>query len=750
MEISMEGSIMKMSTSESEQSLSEKCVSRLSDGTNRSVFFFEHHSDDDIVRKEHSDNGSMKYSQRSGSGVGYSDIRSHGSLGSIEEFLADSENHNVSFEKSNYFSLTFPNEDIEENHVTTNGDRDDCGAIFKSREFLNSTVNGEEDQESDQDQERTLVGNISDLNMKKTSLKLFSPEKVLNAMTRMRGEMSEKNSPMDISSPDSQNSFAGTVTQSLGKCSLSEESHTFVGEPCPRRHESDSLDEISSGEMSSGSLGNSSHISQHVSEFWDEERYLSEYHYDEQIDVDKERQLMNFGDDYRNFLDSLSESHSSIGGHFMDERRKKSKKLSKRKMPDSARSYDTCSDNDIDDVSTMIADSQRSINSVETRKSNWEEDGFIKEDHFEEYNELVGICSENLKTIIEFLRTKDLQETFVSKKKSREMRFLLNKWERLHNKIKENIQQTGVYDALKKDVLSFRRDLTNLIERTEEPGHIEEDEELENRLHTFKDAMNELSDFKAHLFELNLSVHNFLAELNSSQVNNNIKFEHAAHLKNDVIGLYTLWDRAHHQTAGSIASTEEALKKLKCFETELLDLRDSLRHDVRLLKEKGSRKRSVNKGKNSSGDSGISDDSMGYFTDGDLPLREEHLSKLRMMAKSLEQNLPASSTPMLMINHTLQTTSEELKDLQKTYNKFKALKRKPKSINAVKKKEYVTKVTTYQTFRRRQVVKMALLMNGLLLFTALMCWICQPRCCDQLNTMAYQPQLRYVNGPPPT
>lgn len=308
-----------------------------------------------------------------------------------------------------------------------------------------------------------------------------------------------------------------------------------------------------------------------------------------------------------------------------------------------------------------------------------------------------------------------------------------------------------MYGALKQDVLSFRRDLTLLLERTEEQGHSEEDEELEHRLHTFTDAMIELSDFKSHLFELNLSVHNFLAELNSSQVNSKSKFEHAAHLKEDVIGLYTLWDRAHHQTAGSIASTEEALKKLKCFETELLGLRDCLRHDVRLLKEKGSRRRPMNKGKNSSGDSGISDDnSMGYFTDGDLPLREEHLTKLRIMAKSLELNLPASSTPMLMINHTLQTTSEELKDLQKTYSKFKALKRKPKSMPAVKEKECVTRITTYQTLRRRQVVKMALLMNGLLLFTALLCWICQPRCCDQFNTMAFQPQLRYVNGPPPT
>ena len=63
-----------------------------------------------------------------------------------------------------------------------------------------------------------------------------------------------------------------------------------------------------------------------------QERYLSEYHYDEPIDEDKERRLLNFGDDYRNFLDSLSESHSSLGGHLLDDRRKRSKRLSKKKL----------------------------------------------------------------------------------------------------------------------------------------------------------------------------------------------------------------------------------------------------------------------------------------------------------------------------------------------------------------------------------------------------------------------------------
>ena len=52
--------------------------------------------------------------------------------------------------------------------------------------------------------------------------------------------------------------------------------------------------------------------------------------------------------------------------------------------------------------------------------------------------------------------------------------------------------------------------------------------------------MTELSDFKSHLFELNLSVHNFLAELHCKS---RVQFDHAVHLKEDVVSLYTLWDR---------------------------------------------------------------------------------------------------------------------------------------------------------------------------------------------------------------
>ena len=95
--------------------------------------------------------------------------------------------------------------------------------------------------------------------------------------------------------------------------------------------------------------------------------------------------------------------------------------------------YDTCSDTDLEDVDNVLSDSQREIYSVETKKSNWEEDGFVKEKFYNEYvrqnnvnghiinnfclqTELMGICSDNLQIIIEFLKNKDLNETFISKK----------------------------------------------------------------------------------------------------------------------------------------------------------------------------------------------------------------------------------------------------------------------------------------------------------------------------------------------
>lgn len=72
-------------------------------------------------------------------------------------------------------------------------------------------------------------------------------------------------------------------------------------------------------------------FSEPITKTYFQERYLSEYNYDEPIDEDKARKLLNFGDDYRNFIDSLSESQSGVSTAFVDSK-KRSKRLSKKKM----------------------------------------------------------------------------------------------------------------------------------------------------------------------------------------------------------------------------------------------------------------------------------------------------------------------------------------------------------------------------------------------------------------------------------
>ena len=60
---------------------------------------------------------------------------------------------------------------------------------------------------------------------------------------------------------------------------------------------------------------------------------MSEYNYDEELDEDRAKRLLNFGDDYRNFIDSLSESHSSMASMSIDRRQKRSKRMRKKTLP---------------------------------------------------------------------------------------------------------------------------------------------------------------------------------------------------------------------------------------------------------------------------------------------------------------------------------------------------------------------------------------------------------------------------------
>ena len=250
--------------------------------------------------------------------------------------------------------------------------------------------------------------------------------------------------------------------------------------------------------------------------------------------------------------------------------------------------------------------------------------------------------------------------------------------------------------------------------------------------------MSQLCDFKSQLFNLNLSVHNFLAELHATSGANK-KFTRAVHLKDDVADLYKLWDSAHHNTVGNITRTEDLLAKLRMFETEVVELQTMLIQDKRKIRNRSRA------GSSWSGDSGISDDSGEWVTDSD-----EKLAKLKLIADSLRRNLPADSPSLQIIDRTLQSTSDQLEDFHRSYEKIvQKVKPKLKVKPITKSRSTPVVLSSYMVDRRRKVVKMALVMNFLLFITAVICWLCQPSCCDNINTMYLLPKLTYVNGPPP-
>ena len=286
----------KMSTSESEQSLSERTCP-----PNRAVIFMKHCSDFSDENDANDGNGN-----EAGDG---DDERFDEDIDGFDCDISPVMTSSGKFNK-NYFTIDYTDNDIEANN---NNHQDLDSSLSHDEDILDTT-------------DTTIVPSNS---AKKSLMKLFSPEKLPLRKLQM-SSLEEKLSPMDVSelsSPDSNKSLPEEVAQSNSLFSLSEDSLTYIVD-CRARPEEDSLDEISSGEISSGSE-RESHVSQNISEFWDEERYLSEYNYDEPIDEDRAKNLLNFGDDYRNYIDSLSESYSSISSLSVD-RRRRSKKLRKR------------------------------------------------------------------------------------------------------------------------------------------------------------------------------------------------------------------------------------------------------------------------------------------------------------------------------------------------------------------------------------------------------------------------------------
>ena len=110
----------------------------------------------------------------------------------------------------------------------------------------------------------------------------------------------------------------------------------------------------------------------------------------------------------------------------------------------------------------------------------------------------------------------------------------------------------------------------------------------------------------------------------------------------------------------------------------------------------------------------------------------------------LETDLSPDSSVITMISQTLTSTSTEIRDLQKIYNRNKTETKKYK-----KRNKFTVPVPENRELRGSRIIKMCILCSILMMFVLLLSWLSQPKCCDRYNVMSFLPQLRYINGPPP-
>lgn len=538
---------------------------------------------------------------------------------------------------------------------------------------------------------------------------------------------------------------------------------------------------------------------------WDpyqEYKYLSEP-YSEDIDQDAARRLLEFGDDYRKYIDS--DGASSFSGVPPRGRRTPPHRRLRRSLaPSGPRDLD--SDSDLDDLHHVIEQSRSQLAVTENVFKKYSSEAGLGLD----YAEIVATTETNLKCLMDILP--HLQMDGSLEPELQEVQSIVQRWEVLQAQAVERQRQSSQVRELQRQVKHLRLSLEALGEQASEltkTGDVDNRLKLIQKLQDAKALQQEVSSRKSEVSSINLAVHRFLTESGYA----------LATLKDDVADLYRLWDEADRRVSSELSRLENVDAAWKLWETQAEELTKMLRQDgdtlkvldvaiqtgsmtdsttasmqgvARLLNDKRKtlpgKKLFLQHTKTQSVD--IQGSSMSLMTSGDeclsdsgtsgyescsseeLSERERRLANLRRLARDLEASLHPNSQAWASICKTLSSAEEELKGLQQHCREL-----------VVRSSETLDQAKTSPQLRRRmwskdnkvgkasrrannvsgsgrngnrrgwvwRVVRAALPFQAALLLLFCVACLLEPNCCDHVNTLnlSLSPQLRYVHGPPP-
>ncbi|XP_051157473.1 klarsicht protein isoform X2 [Leptopilina boulardi] len=560
-------------------------------------------------------------------------------------------------------------------------------------------------------------------------------------------------------------------------------------------------------DVEKNSLGNISFSEQ----AWDnyQEKYMSEP-YSETPDLDAARRLLDFGDDYRNFLDSQSDCASSMSAI-----RDYSSPIPRRRIK-TAVTED--SDSDVEDLCKLFKKSHCQLIHAENC--------VMKKGHLvgHECGEIVCMCRENIKCLHTILESSGISHR--DDKHGKQIRGLLERWESLSSRLEEVQKANAIHRDMAAMHLEFRaaHDRIMAYEVGLEKAHI-----LDERINQITSELATLKERKIAMLALNVSTHRLLTDLGPSAA------PAFAALKDGVADLYRIWDETVQKGNQQLC----ALQAIQQFVARLTELQCALRRDkdalgvldaalqagatnevassvrdvARLLSEKQDNNCQNGKLMNetlkeedtsengskfddttvicltqeggSLSDSGISDSG----SEQELSERERRLAALRRLTRSLESQLAPGSEALAELWKRVEDAEAELRTLQKQCRELivrtaasvesRSTNRASSPVNfpiSIKRKKVTSPMDSEAEWNPKQKKKGCVTNSGdpesepsepnswiwrilkaalpfQLALVALFCAACllEPHCCEAANSLnlSLTPQLRYVRGPPP-
>ncbi|XP_069685606.1 klarsicht protein isoform X3 [Periplaneta americana] len=439
------------------------------------------------------------------------------------------------------------------------------------------------------------------------------------------------------------------------------------------------------------------HLSSFSEQAWDnyQEKYMSEPYSEEPADPEAARRLLEFGDDYRDYINSQSDCASSLSANQVTSPVRRRRTTA---VPGDSSVLD--SDSDLEDIRHVIDQSRSQLSFSEhvfnKQLAKASPELLLASD----FAEIVATCRENIRCLRVILDNVEEEGGLLSSQECKEIRGLVQKWDMLQARA-EDLQRVR---ALQREMAALRDELLDLASRvTSMESELQDRDQLENRIHQVKMELAALRDRKTQLLQVNVAVHRFLTDSGHP----------AAVLKDEVADLYRVWDETFQSVSLQLGNLQRVSQAWQQFESHLLELQDALRSDqntlrmldsalqggavspdvatsvrdvAKVLSEKQdsdsddillyksplvlgdastttlvSTTTTPQSTEGSLSDSGISDSG----SEQELSERERRLAVLRRLARHLENALAPGSEALVNMAKRIEQTESELRGLQR-------------------------------------------------------------------------------------